>query len=72
MPDMDKPVELKPCPFCGGTNIYADHYNHTAGLRWRVVCLNCMAMVDPGWFQQKYMAIDAWNRRRGEQEAPNA
>ena len=55
--------ELKPCPFCGGANLYIDGYDHTAGKRWRVVCLDCMAMVDPGTEQQKYRAIEAWNRR---------
>ena len=55
--------ELKPCPFCGGTNLYVDGYDHTAGKRWRVVCLDCMATVDLGWVQQKYRAIEAWNRR---------
>lgn len=54
---------LKPCPFCGGENIYVDGYEHEAGLRWRVVCLDCMASVDSGTIQQKYRAIEAWNRR---------
>lgn len=54
---------LKPCPFCGGTNLYVDGYEHGAGLRWRVLCLDCMATVDPGTIQQKYRAIEAWNRR---------
>ena len=52
-----------PCPFCGGTNLYIDGYEHGVGKRWRVVCLDCMAMVDPGTVQQKYRAIEAWNRR---------
>ena len=55
--------ELKPCPFCGSTNLYIDGYEHAAGKRWRVVCLDCMATVDPGTIQQKYRAIEAWNRR---------
>lgn len=59
--------ELKPCPFCGDVNIYVDGYEHGAGLRWRVVCLSCMGMVDPGIFQQKYRAIEAWNRRTKEE-----
>jgi Lar family restriction alleviation protein len=57
--------ELKPCPFCGGENIHVDEYEHEAGKRWRgrVVCLDCMAMVDSGWSQQKHLAIEMWNRR---------
>lgn len=54
---------LRNCPFCGGENIYVDGYDHAAGKRWRVVCLDCMATVDPGTIQQKYCAIEAWNRR---------
>ena len=57
---MDK---LKPCPFCGGDNLYVDGYEHGAGTRWRVVCLSCMGMVDSGTVQQKHRAIEAWNRR---------
>lgn len=55
--------EIKACPFCGGNNIYVDGYEHDAGVRWRVVCLDCMGMVDPGTIQQKYRAIEAWNSR---------
>ncbi len=60
--------DLKPCPFCGSTDIYVDGYEHGAGLRWRVVCLNCMAMVDRGTWQQNYKAIDAWNTRVKEEK----
>ena len=56
-------TELKPCPFCGGENIFVDGYEHDAGIRWRVLCLDCMATVDDGTIQQKYRAIEAWNRR---------
>lgn len=55
--------ELKNCPFCGGRNTYIDDYTTPVGIRWRVVCLDCMAMVDDGCEQQKYRAIEAWNRR---------
>ena len=54
---------LKPCPYCGGHNIYVDGYDHAAGKRWRVVCLDCMATVDDGTTQQKYRAIEQWNLR---------
>lgn len=54
---------LKPCPFCGGENIFVDGYEHDAGIRWRVLCLDCMATVDDGTIHQKYRAIEAWNRR---------
>lgn len=62
-------IKLKPCPFCGCENIYIDGYKHGAGLRWRVMCLDCMGMVDPGTIQQKYRAIELWNRRAEPKEA---
>lgn len=62
--------KLKPCPFCGSDNLYVDGYDHAAGQRWRVVCLSCMAMVDPGTEQQKHRAIEAWNRRAQPSEKP--
>ena len=55
--------ELRPCPFCGGVDIYVDGYEHGSGVRWRVMCLDCMATVDPGTIQQKHCAIEAWNCR---------
>jgi Lar family restriction alleviation protein len=61
--NIKKHGNLKHCPFCGGENIYIDGYETPVGTRWRVVCLDCMATVDPGWIQQKYRAIEAWNRR---------
>lgn len=57
-------TELKPCPFCGSTNIYVDEYDHHCGnKRWRVVCLECMGQVDAGIWQSKLPAIEAWNTR---------
>ena len=69
---MEEQSPPKPCPFCGGTDIYIDGYQHGAGMRWRVVCLDCMATVDPGYIQQKYRAIEAWNRRICEEGKTNA
>jgi len=60
--------KLLPCPFCGGSNTYLDGYEHGAGVRFRIVCLDCMGMVDPGTIQQKYRAIEAWNRRAEPEE----
>lgn len=57
---------LKPCPFCGYNKVYLDEYRHEAGVRFRVVCPECMAMVDPGYFQSAGRAIEAWNRRTFE------
>jgi len=55
--------ELKPCPFCGGTGIWIEQYDCTAGKRWRIMCLKCGAGFDPGWVQERYMIVEMWNRR---------
>ena len=55
--------DLKPCPFCGSTNIYYEKYEHSAGMRWRIVCAECMAGIDPGTAQQRMTLKDAWNKR---------
>lgn len=53
---------LKPCPFCGGENIFVDGYEHCAGIRWRcrVLCLDCMATIDDVTVLQKYRTIKTW------------
>lgn len=57
--------EVKHCPFCGADreHIIAEQYEHGAGLRWRVMCLNCCAMMDKGYCQTKWQALDSWNER---------
>ena len=54
---------LKPCPFCGGENIFVDEYEQYAGTRCRVVCLDCMATLDDATIHQKFRVNVAWNRR---------
>lgn len=57
--------EVKACPFCGEKNeIYLEEYEHEAGLRWRIVCANCMAGIDRGYVQQPYELVNAWNKRQ--------
>lgn len=51
------------CPFCGSENVVYERYLHTAGYRWRVVCTNCMASVDPGYAQQRSTVQRMWNTR---------
>lgn len=56
--------ELKPCPFCGGNNAMVVDYMHQCNQkRYRVVCPECMAMVDAGTWQNMNHAIEAWNTR---------
>lgn len=56
-------IDVSKCPFCGYEEPFVERYFHDAGIRYRVVCPECMATVDPGWFQSAGMAIEVWNRR---------
>ena len=51
------------CPFCGSENVVYERYLHTAGYRWRVVCMSCMASIDPGYAQQRSTVQRMWNTR---------
>lgn len=48
---------LKPCPFCGGMNLY-----YAAGRFYAVECSDCGAKV-VGAFRTEEEAAEAWNRR---------
>ena len=57
--------ELKPCPFCGCTeiNIYSyDPYDGYQGnlSTWKIQCLRCSANMERS---KKNDVIEAWNRR---------
>ena len=54
---------LKPCPFCGCTDIVYDRYSHPSGWRWRVWCVDCMAGIDPGYAQDQSTVQRMWNSR---------
>ena len=56
-------LHLKPCPFCGSSEIVYLEYETAVGPRWRIFCLGCAAGVDPGYAQQKNHLTDIWNRR---------
>ena len=55
--------ELKPCPFCGGTNIYCEDAGHKTDV-WFVQCDDCGATFPH--FDSKAEAIKAWNTRTKE------
>ena len=55
---------LDPCPFCGSDEIVYWSYPHLSGPRWKVLCTNCMAGIDPGWAQSKEPLTELWNRRQ--------
>lgn len=58
---MDKQIELKPCPFCGGeAELQSEPWS-------AVICANCRAMSHcfphSGKYSSDEKAIEAWNRR---------
>lgn len=59
------PNELKPCPFCGGTNIRIDGYWCIYFDGFYVRCLDCEASSTPKG--TKRSAKNAWNRRAYEE-----
>lgn len=58
-----KEDEVSPCPFCGSKEIIIDKYERDVGDRYRIFCAGCMAMIDPGYAQEKSVVIEMWNRR---------
>lgn len=61
--------DLLPCPFCGSHEIAYAKYEHTCGLRWAVLCMGCMAQIDPGWAQRWGTVQKLWNTRSLAEEA---
>lgn len=55
-------IKLKPCPFCGTPGQVQQ-----AGKMWFVECADdttsCPVNPWTGYFNDKYEAIEAWNRR---------
>ena len=63
-------TELKPCPFCGGeaTTSEKEHIESLPnGVGW-VGCQRCRVFIDWVRGDRGKLAIEAWNRRAGEQE----
>lgn len=72
-------TELKPCPFCGCSDVSIVNFETSGDPNkrdWRILCNNdkCMCMVDfvktvrtakgiKDYFPTKEEAIEAWNRR---------
>ena len=72
---MDK---LKPCPFCGSTNVYETYTEEYPGVKNpEIFCNSCKAIFsieddspyikcDEDYKYRKEKTIEAWNRRDGE------
>ena len=63
--------ELKPCPFCGGTNIKLYSFESTDLHGFIHVCQykgDGMVKVESRLFDTEEEAIKVWNRRAGEQD----
>ena len=56
-------LPLDDCPFCGSDTTRYIKYQHPAGTRYAAGCLNCMAIIDPGWAQQMSTVQKMWNTR---------
>lgn len=50
-------MELKPCPFCGETNLFVEEEDWG----WVVYCGSCPAFMDG--LNSKEEVIDKWNTR---------
>ena len=79
MSNVDRDTFLKPCPFCGETELLKveliehDAERRPLGFRWtgHVVCLNCFAKCGTHGFNfdadsARKTTISAWNRRAYE------
>ena len=53
-------AELKPCPFCGCTDIRVARDTDAIIERHRAICFKCSAQMYRGTAEK---AIEAWNRR---------
>ena len=59
-------AELKPCPFCGSTELRGHNYvNRVFEACYEIFCLNCDAIIR-GYTESD--AIAAWNTRREPDE----
>ena len=57
--------ELKPCPFCGSTELKVLHNN-----LYYILCTECG--IKFGFFKETQEAINVWNKRAAPDPLPNA
>lgn len=56
---MNNDIKLKPCPFCGGTELY-----FFRGKFYALECAHCGARL--GAYKTEEEVAEAWNTRKGE------
>lgn len=56
--------ELKPCPFCGGTDLHLESFS-VCGADV-IVCYDCLATFSQQEITCEEDLIEAWNRRANE------
>lgn len=54
-------AELKPCPFCGGSNLRVT--DSCGYLEMSVECADCDASGPYGWPDDRESAVEQWNKR---------
>lgn len=59
-----KHIEAKPCPFCGWPVIEAVFERKDGNTLYQIRCKSCKCGT--GWFTYWGAAVDAWNRRPGD------
>ena len=60
-------VVLKPCPFCGGEAKIMKHLFNNQSTSYGVKCKRCLAETFQ-FFKSREKAVEAWNRRAGEED----
>ena len=62
----EKLIGLKPCPFCGGEADVIEHRFYLLDSSYGLCCKECKAETYQ-FYESEEKAIDAWNRRAGEE-----
>lgn len=59
--------ELKPCPFCGGTDLVVKRRSDLDGMTF-IICESCGVVTSFHGNELHLAAMAAWNRREGESD----
>ena len=61
-----KHIEATPCPFCGWPVVEAVFNRKNGKVLYQIRCKSCKCGTD--WFMYWGAAVDAWNRRPGDDD----